>query len=113
MGQHPLQSGASVLRRQLGQLLQVDLVQQQLLEPAHLGVVGDDLALVVGLQPSEPAAELASHGIVTERETVRSAITTIDGARAVTVTPWLGPKVETETSETPLGRLAAAADCGD
>ena len=113
MREHPLQTGASFLGREPGELLQVHLVEEELLEPADLRVVGDDLGLVGGLQPGETTAELASHGIVTDRLIVRSVITTMEGARAVTVTPWSGPKVDTDTSETPLGRLAAAAACGD
>ena len=39
-----------------------------------------------------------------------------DGAREVLdwdPSPWFGPKVDTETRLSPLGRLAAAAACGD
>ena len=64
--QHPLQPGATLLGRQPGQLLQVDLVEQDLLEPADQRVVGVGLGLAVGAQPDEALAEVSSHGIVTD-----------------------------------------------
>ena len=89
--EHPFQPCSPFLGGEPGELLQVHLVEEQLLEPVDLRVVGDDLGLVGGLEPREAAAELAPHGIVTDRLIVRSVITTMEGARAVTVTPWSGP----------------------
>ena len=74
--QHPLQSDPALVARHPGELLQVDLVQQKLLEPGDLRVVGGRGRIGRRQVPArEAGAERGPHGITTSRTTRPSTAT--------------------------------------
>jgi hypothetical protein len=115
VGQHPLQPGPAFVTRQPGQLLQVDLIQQDLLEPARtLGVVSFALGPVTICSRTNPLLNSRLMAWFTVRVTCRSRRKSMGGASTVTRTPWSRPEGrDVHPGLIAPGRLAWAAATAD